>query len=346
MISILAILSVSIGQHVRQKISLADRIEVRNWLCGVSETGISQTLYRLRQKKEADEGYHSQNDTYTSGKTDFSNVAVGGETTYTVSHFYRETQDGELKVHYGVDDEEGKVNLNVADAKSLSEFFQKIGGVEPELADQIGYSVADWRDTDNSLAHPEYGAEDDFYEDFETPYECKDYKFESIEELLLVRGITPELFEKVRPFITVYGEGVVNINTAPREVLVWLGMDDALADKIMVFRVGIDHEQNTSDDGVFKQIGDWNAELGKRVKLTDNDIGVLNQIAKTKQIGINSRYFRILSRGTAPRKRQTLEIEAIADIEGKIYSWAMGVPRRMTPLELQEAGQKSARSEA
>lgn len=340
MIAILTILSVSIGQHVRQKISLADRLDRRNWLCGISEIGIFQTLYKLRQKKEANEGYHSLNDTYTSGKEGFSNVEMG-EATYTISYPYRDTEDRETKTHYGVEDEEGKININVLDPKVLSSFFQKAGGIEQELADEIAYGVVDWRDSDNSLSHPEYGGEDDYYEDLEIPYESKDQPFESIEELLLVRGMTPEIFERVKPFVTIYGTGVVNINTAPREVLAGLGMDEVLADKIMLFRTGADMEQGTQDDNVFTQIGNWDAELGKRVKMTNNDVSLLNQIVATGRLGINSHYFRIRSLAAIPRKQQAIEIDAIANIDGKILSWSTGVPRRMTPLELEQAAQKT-----
>ena len=340
MIAILAILSVSIGEHVRQKISLGDRLDLRNWLCGVSEVGIFQTIYRIRQKKEADEGYYSLNDTYTSGKKDFSNVAVG-EATYTISYPYRDTKDGEPKTHYGVEDEEGKININMLDATVLSVFFQKVGEIKREVADEIAYSVVDWRDTDDSLSHPEYGAEKDYYEDLDIPYECKNYKFESIEELLLVRGMTPEIFEKIKPFVTVYGIGVVNINTAPREVLVGLGMDDVLADNIMLFRTGPDGEQGTRDDNFFNQTGNWDAELLKHVKMTNNDIALLNQIVATGRLGINSRNFRIRSLAVIPRKRQAVEIDAIVNIDGKILLWSTGVPRRMTPLELEQAAQKT-----
>ena len=338
MIAILTILSVSIGQHVRQKISLADRIDRRNWLRGISETGVFQTLYKLRKKKEANEGYHSLNDTYTGAQKDCANVVVG-EGAYTISYPYRDTKAGELKTHYGVEDEEGKININMLDAKVLIPFFQKVGEIEEEQAQEISYAIVDWRDTDDSLSHPKYGAESDYYEDLETPYECKNYKFESLEELLLVRGMTPEIFEKVKPFITIYGTGVVNINTAPREVLLGLGMDDSLADKIMLFRVGPDGEPGTKDDNVFIQPTGWDAELVKYVKMTNNDISLLNQMVAAGRLGINSRNFRIRSLGIVPRKQQALEIEAVSDIDGKILSWSTGVPRRMTPSELGQAAQ-------
>lgn len=347
MIAILTILSVSIGQHVRQKIALADRIDRRNWLRGISETGVFQMLYKLRQKKEANEGYHSLNDTYTSGKRDFANIAVGESGTYTIAYSYQDVPGGEFKVHYGAEDEEGKINVNVVDARVLSQLFQRACGIEQELADEISYGIVDWRDTDDALSHPEYGAESDYYEDLETPYESKNDKFESIEELLLVRGITPELFEKIRPFVTIYGTGMVNINTAPRGVLLGLGMNDALADKIMLFRMGADLEEGTPDDGAFSQPGGIATSLIGQVKMEQNDINLLNQLIDEKRtaavgrLGINSRNFRIRSLGAVPRKQQGLEIDVVADVEGKILSWSTGVPRRMAPLELDPAAQKT-----
>ena len=50
----------------------------------------------------------------------------------------------------------------------------------------------DWRDKDN--LHRLNGAEDDYYLSLPQPYKCKNGDFTSIEELLLVRGVTPEIF--------------------------------------------------------------------------------------------------------------------------------------------------------
>ena len=114
-------------------------------------------------------------------------------------------------------------------------------------------------------------------------------------------------------------------------------MDEVFVDKIMLFRTGADGKQGTRDDNVFNQAGDWGAELVKRVKMTPNEINFLNQIVVTGRFGINSKNFRIRSLAAIPRKQQAIEIDAIVDIDGKILSWSTGVPRRMTPLELEQA---------
>ena len=50
------------------------------------------------------------------------------------------------------------------------------------------------------------------------------------------------LYDKIKEFITIYSSGSVNINTASNEVLISLGIDERVVEKIVEFRVG--------DDGV------------------------------------------------------------------------------------------------
>ena len=65
----------------------------------------------------------------------------------------------------------------------------------------------------------------------------------SLSELRLVRGVTPELFyDKLREYITVHGDGRININTAPEKVLdaaVGIGYPE-LASKLVDYSKGVD----------------------------------------------------------------------------------------------------------
>jgi general secretion pathway protein K len=97
--------------------------------------------------------------------------------------------DGQFKVER--ENESGKVNLNMAgDAllKMMLNHFE-IGDANKNI---IVDSIMDWRDEDN--LHRINGAEDDYYLSLPKPYKCKNGDFTSIEELLLVRGVTPEIF--------------------------------------------------------------------------------------------------------------------------------------------------------
>ncbi len=81
--------------------------------------------------------------------------------------------------------------------------------------------------------------------------------FHVIEELrALDEKIPPETLQRARPFLTVYGSGKVNINTAPPEVLQALGLDPGLVETILAFRTGDDKAPGTADDRAFESAGE------------------------------------------------------------------------------------------
>jgi len=129
---------------------------------------------------------------------------------------------------YSITDEDGKLNINTASLQQLN-YIIKGTGVDITEVDTIVDSVFDWRDTDN--LHMLNGAEDDYYQSLENPYSCKDGLFDIIDELLLVKGVAPQIFygtnekeaekgyEGIAQYLTTWGSGLININTAPRKVL-------------------------------------------------------------------------------------------------------------------------------
>lgn len=97
--------------------------------------------------------------------------------------------EGQFKVER--ENESGKVNLNRAGGPLLK---MMLNNFEIEDTDKniIVDSIMDWRDKGNF--HRVNGAKDDYYLSLPQPYKCKNGDFTSIEELLLVRGVTPEIF--------------------------------------------------------------------------------------------------------------------------------------------------------
>jgi len=149
-----------------------------------------------------------------------------------------------------MEDEERKINLNnlimslgkAPNDQNVAVFRRllEILGIDPSVAD----AVLDWLDNDES---PRVGgAESSYYMALPYPYKSKNDLFDTVEELRLVRGVTPEVFDKLRPFVTVYSSGKVNINTAPKEILMALSagqgetnfgeIDDKMADAIIASR--------------------------------------------------------------------------------------------------------------
>lgn len=105
-------------------------------------------------------------------------------------------EDGECEVTIG--DEGSKINLNwiAAKAKSdrqvLADILENSCGLYDEERDTIVDSIIDWVDKDHE--HLMSGAEDDYYESLEDPYECRDGEFVILDELLLVRGVTEDIY--------------------------------------------------------------------------------------------------------------------------------------------------------
>jgi general secretion pathway protein K len=130
--------------------------------------------------------------------------------------------DGTVSVSLVIEDETSKFNLNSLVFpndklnKAAYESFRRLLGaltIEEEIADY----VSDWIDRNDIPigAGQEKGS--------------KDNLMVSIEELLLVPGVDREIYDKLKPYVTVFGiEGVmvININGADRPVIM------SLADKI------------------------------------------------------------------------------------------------------------------
>ena len=79
-------------------------------------------------------------------------------------------------------------------------------------------AVIDWIDADSNARAA--GAEDIDYLQMKTPYRAANQPLQSVEELRLVRGFTPEIVDKLRPWIAALPQPTeINVNTAPKEVL-------------------------------------------------------------------------------------------------------------------------------
>ncbi len=138
-------------------------------------------------------------------------------------------------------DEMGKVDINAGSEVVLKNLFIS-SGVQPEQADIIVDSMMDWRDPDD--LYRLNGAESDYYMSLPVPYKAKNANFDTLEELLLVKGMSPEILygsnEKtgVIDFLTVNSrQRRININAAPREVLMAVpGITPELADTIINIR--------------------------------------------------------------------------------------------------------------
>lgn len=240
-----------------------------------------------------------------------------------------------------IDDEYGKLNLNAMIrtdengeavenellVEALRVFFE-LRIEEFDLDENPTDAILDWLDPD-SEPRPE-GAELDFYTALEIPYPCKNGPMDSIKELLMIRGVTPEIYfgipqERLGPdeemplpiteYLTVHGHphGRVNVNTAELETLdalfeVW--GQPGKVDRIIARR---------ADEVPFTSMEDLEDIFGRPRK---------GEVPFKDVLTVSSRVFRIYGDGVADEVK--VRVEA--------YVWRNpGAGTREDPIEAQEA---------
>ena len=174
--------------------------------------------------------------------------------------------------------EEGRRNVNVLSDEDWEEILDQGNVPEDKWAELID-CVHDWTDADD--AHALNGAESDDSYYKERNYKCKNAPLDTVDELLLVKGFDEGILygkpaEKeedsligIAPWLTTWGDGKVNVNTASREVLMTLpGIEEWVVNDIISMRDGEDGKPNTKDDG-FDSVDEVVSKTGMNPSLKD-----------------------------------------------------------------------------
>ncbi len=129
--------------------------------------------------------------------------------------------DGGAAIVVTAVDEAAKIDINAAPDALLKNMLMVIGGLDDPAATALVDAIGDWRDPDD-LRRPN-GAEAPEYRAANLKYVPANAPFETTGELARVLGMTPSVFERIAPIITVYSRQTgVNVATAGRDVLLAL----------------------------------------------------------------------------------------------------------------------------
>ncbi len=94
---------------------------------------------------------------------------------------------------FGVVDEASKLNLNaLLELDSTGNIGFEILMTLPNMTEDVANSILDWLDANTTTPRTD-GAKDEYYMQLTPPYHCKNGPLDSIDELLLVKGVTPAL---------------------------------------------------------------------------------------------------------------------------------------------------------
>ena len=163
-------------------------------------------------------------------------------------------------------------------------------------------AIVDWLDADDKES--EYGAESGYYQSLDKPYACKNKSLQAVEELLLVKGISPALLfgssesKGLADYLTVYRkDGKINLNTAAPLIIRNLDplMNDQLVEKIDTYRKDKNNKELLKDPNWYRNISGWPGDI------------VLNQTILTAK----STFFMIIATGVF----DTLSRRLLASVE-------------------------------
>jgi len=198
-------------------------------------------------------------------------------------------------------DAQGLINLNnlVRNGKvsqgdlALLRRLMAVLQLDPDLLN----ALVDWMDTDSEVTNPG-GAEDMQYLALALPSRAANRALGDVSELYRVHGFTPEIVERMRPFVTALpGATTINVNSAGAEVLAALCEGLQLADaKVLVENRGSGHFRNKSE---FREL------LPKGAQVREEDFSV------------NSRFFFAVARARHGRVQAAWRALLERPAEGK-----------------------------
>ncbi|MBF0632270.1 MAG: general secretion pathway protein GspK [Magnetococcales bacterium] len=177
---------------------------------------------------------------------------------------FHEVKIDNINLRINVQDEGGKIDLNMASKALLQKFFSSLHAdleIDPSLAD----AIMDWRE--NNDQKQLNNAEDPGYRERGSAYGAKHAPFESVKELRLVQGMTDEIYDVINPVVTVYSQRAEpDKKTAPVKVLRSLSdLSEIELRKILADRelsIESDEQSLESNVGIYRIQSEAKGETG------------------------------------------------------------------------------------
>lgn len=284
-LSILTAFAVTLGYVARSHLHYASHLQERVRLYYLARAGIDRALVELDENQE--EGQIAFNHPFLNNQEIFKNIILGQEGLVSLKYKVNMGDPEKKEIFYGIEDESSRIDINNASVGVLAVMLERKAGMEREEAVDLAEYIDGWRrGTKNQEVK-------DYYQKLDLPYENKGAKFEALEELLLVKGMTSEIFSTIKDIITVYDTERVNINTAGFDVFYALGLDERLIERVIQHRRGPDRISGTDKDNVFKDPGDL---LGIGFMFSEDSIQI-KRLIREGILKTSSDTFRVNSLG-------------------------------------------------
>jgi general secretion pathway protein K len=277
--------------HVETQIAAYARKELKAQMLARSGIEVAKMQLLLHQQSATNAAYDAINQDWATNEDLYVDHELG-EGTFNVK----------------VTDEESKMPVNTATELQLQRLMTLLN-VDPSDGDIIVDSILDWREPGD--LHRLNGAKSDYYLSLLPPYQAKNAPLDRVDELLLIRGVTPELFhgtpatdkDPARPgladIFTAMSSGQINVNTAAPIVLqAMLGLNDVQVQAVLARRDGPDGIPGTDDDMPFQSVQEFIGTVGNLDTTAMPDVTAL--------AAVNSSFFTIKSTGEVGGVKHTI----------------------------------------
>lgn len=308
---VLSALAAALAYSMKVEARLARNADDETQLLWLGRSGVELARYVLAvQRSISSEPYDSLNQKWAGGP---GGVGTSNSPIADISLDNYPVGDGSVTVK--IIDLERKVNINTASPVMLNQGLTLVG-VDSGQIPYISDAILDWIDPDDD-PHIN-GAESEYYQGLTPSYNAKNGPLDDLSELLLVRGITDDMywgplstnhtaaaFQKLDHFgrpteapaypvglqdiFTPFSNGRININTASATVLQMIpGVDENIANQIIQMRAGPDGVDGTDDDTPFNNPGELvNAGLNRL--LVQQIMGFCDVRSSTFQVTVEAK---------------------------------------------------------
>ncbi len=303
---ILTIFTVGIGHRVSIALRLSRYQRDKLRATYLAKAGLNIAILELEKD---DQNFDNLNDLWSNNEEKFKKIAFDdNQTDFATVSYETLDEDNNPESIYGVIDEERKININTVSSALLAELLKSI---EVANSAEIANDICAWRG-DTNITIPDYT---------ELGYTNKADRFVNKNELLLVKDIDRQIYDKLKSQVTTWGYGRVNVNTTSKEILEILveycrnqlidrGIDDNdpedLVDRIIEVRPA-------------NNFSDLQGKLSAQGNLNSGQINVLNELQKV--IDFKSSCFYIESNGKINNNKRS-SIQCVFDrLNNRILYW-------------------------
>jgi type II secretory pathway component PulK len=197
---LVAMFSFRVNADVAATRAVAYRLQTRL----AAEAGIERVKLLLREARlDTDVWYHNPDelhrvivwmhdadDTIWGTNDEFDEDVMA----YRFSIVGDDPTDDEDFIRFGLTDESSKLNLNTATEMQLLNLVRPtVAGDEEIDPREIVNAILDWRDPDATPRSEEGDTEGKYYRALPKPYQIRNGPFDTVEELLLVKGVTGQI---------------------------------------------------------------------------------------------------------------------------------------------------------